>query len=225
MPRGKTLWEMLVERVRGPVELTYHNPLRAKVGSAVSIDEPDWKDHNFFVREIREYDRTLGGRRFVFVDYVLLSRPLGGEEVWLRLRLVPLETPDSAAGLTHHALILQLYDEFAFDKEFRQVVGDTTGKFEVIEDDRVTEEYWRVHDVTEPYQAQVTLIRDTDGDGNATPGEVEQLRLEYWDYWREVHDVAGQPVRQYLIVEIDQGNGWTQIWRGQEADSQRVMVF
>lgn len=224
MPRGKTLWEMLAGWVRGPVELSYHNPLRAKVGSSVSINEPDLKDYNFFVREMREYTRTIDGRPFVFVDYALLARPLGGEDVWVRLRLVPLAEPDPAGGLTHHALLLRLYDEFAYDEAFYAVVTDTTRKFEVSEGGEVTEEYWRVNDVAEPYRAQVAVIRDTNSDGTVTPDEVEQVKLEYWDYWREI-DAPGGPVREYLFVEIDRGNGWTQIWRGGEADLQGVMVF
>lgn len=224
MPRGKTLWEMLVERIRGPVELTYHNPLRAKVGSSVSINEPELKELNFFVREMREYTRTIDGRPFVFVDYLLLARPLGAEDVWVRLRLVPVAEPDPASGLTHHALLLRLYDEFAYDEAFYGVVTDTTRKFEVSEEGRVTEEYWRVNDVAEPYRARVAVIRDTDQDGTVSPGEVERTEVEYWDYWREV-DAPGGPVRQYLFVEIDRGSGWTQLWRGAEADLQAVMVF
>jgi hypothetical protein len=218
---------MLMDRVRGPVELRYYNPLRAKVGSSVMINQVEWKEHNFFVKELREYRRVIGGQEFRFVDYVLLSRPLGGEDLWLRLRLVPLEGADATrvSGLDHDVLLLQLYDELAYSEDFYKVVTDTTRKFEVREDGRVTEEYWRVGDVTDSYKAQVSVIKDMDNDGKVDSDEVEAVRLEYWDYVREVKDEAGQPQRQYLIVEMDAGSGWFQLWRGQETDAQQVFVM
>jgi hypothetical protein len=218
---------MLMDRVRGPVELRYYNPLRAKVGSSVMINDVELKDHNFFVKELREYRRTIGGQEFRFVDYVLLSRPLGGEDLWLRLRLIPLEGPDAGrvAGLDHNVLLLSLYDEVSYDEDFYKVVTDSTRKFEVRENGRVTEEYGRVNDVTDSYKAEVAVIKDMDNDGKVDSDEVETVRLEYWDYSREIKDEAGQPLRQYLFVEMDSASGWFQLWRGQEADPQQVYVM
>ncbi len=225
MGRGKTLWEMLLAKIQGPVELRHYNPLRARVGSSLMIDHIDLKDLNFFVQEIREYRRRIRGQQFSFVDYVLLARPLEGQEVWARLRLVPVEgTPDPAAP-SHHALLLRLYDEFAYDEGFHKVVTDTTRKFEVREGERVTEEYYRINDLTDPYKAEVAIMKDINHDGTVDPDEVETVRLEYWDYQREVKDEAGQPVRQYLFVEMDKDSGWFQIWRGEELDPQQVFVF
>jgi hypothetical protein len=225
MARGKSLWEMLMAKLQGPVEFQYYNPLQARIGSSLTINELDLKDYNFFVKEIRDYRRTLGGQEYPFADYVLLARPLGGEDVWVRLRLVPVDDPDKVSGLTDHVLVLRLYDEFPYDESFYKVVTDTTRKFEVIEDGNVTEEYWRINDVTDAYQAQVSVIKDTNHDGTADPDEVEHVRLEYWDYWREIKDEAGQPLKQYLFIEKDEGNGWFQLWRGQVTDAQQVFVF
>ena len=113
MAKGKTLWEMLLAKVHGPVELHYYNPLKAKVGSSILINDIDLRDFNFFIKEIRQYSRVLDGKQFLFVDYVLLARPLHGEDVWVRLRLNPVDDPEAAAGLTHTALLLRLYDEMA----------------------------------------------------------------------------------------------------------------
>jgi hypothetical protein len=218
---------MLMEKVKGAVEERYENPLRAKIGSAVTLEETDLKDLNFFVKEIRAYRRKIGSQSFVFVDYVLLARPLGKADVWVRLRLVPLEGADAdrIAGLTHHALFLRLDDEFAYEESFHKVLTDTTKKFEVLEGGKVVEEYWRINDVQDSYRAEVSVIRDTDSDGRVTSDEVEMVSLDYWDYWREVKGEAGQPVRQYLFVEMDRKNGWFQLWRGQETDSQKVFVY
>jgi hypothetical protein len=225
MAKGKTLWEMLLAKIHGPVELHYYNPLKAKIGSSIMINEIDLRDDNFLVKEIRQYERTMDRRPFPFVDYVLLSRPLHGEEVWARLRLNPVDGPEAEAGLTHTALLLRLYDEMAYDEGLHKVVTDTTKKFEVTENGQVTEEYWRINDVASSYKARVAVIKDENKDGQVDEGEVEKMELEYWDYWRDTTDAFGQPLRQYLFVEMNTENGWFQIWRGQEVDPQKVLVM
>jgi hypothetical protein len=218
---------MLTDKLRGPVEMRYYNPLRARVGSAVMINDVELKEHNFFVKEVRAYRRQVSGQEFPFADYVLLSRPLGGVDLWVRVRVIPLGSADAdpGSGLTHHVLLLRMYDECAYNEELHKVVTDTTRLFQVIEDGKVTEEYRRVNDVTGSYQAEVAVIHDTDNDGRVDSDEVETQRLEYWDYAREVKDEAGQAVRQYLFVEMNAGNGWFQLWRGQDLDAQQVFVM
>ncbi len=225
MAKGKTLWEMLTEKFQSPVELQYYNPLKARIGNAVEINEVEWRDYNFFLREIREYKRTISGRQFLFADYVLLARPLGGDDVSLRLRLNPVDNPDRAGGPSHHVLLLRLYDELAYSEDFHKVVTDTTKRFQVMDNGQVVEEYWRINDVSDPYKARVSIIKDINSDGKVEKSEVDALELEYWDYWRDTTDEFGQPLRQYLFVEMDRDNGWFQLWRGQEMDPQRVLVM
>ena len=209
--KGKTLWEMLSAKVHGPVELHYYNPLKAKVGSAIMINEIELREESFFIKEIRQYKRTVNGRPFLFVDYMLLARPLHGADIWVRLRLNPVDDPEAAAGVTHTALLLRLYDEMAYDEGLHKVVTDTTKKFEVIENGQVTEEYWRINDVISSFKAQVAVIKDENKDGQVDEEEVDKVELEYWDYWRNTTDAFGQPVRQYLFVEMNTANGWFQI--------------
>jgi hypothetical protein len=223
--KGKTLWEMLLAKIHGPVELHYYNPLKAKIGSAIMINDLDLREESFFIKEIRQYKRAVNGRPFLFVDYVLLARPLHGEEIWVRLRLNPVDDPEAAAGVTHTALLLRLYDEMAYDEALHQVVTDTTKKFEVSENGQVTEEYWRINDVTSSYKAQVAVIKDENQDGQVDETEVDKGQLEYWDYWRDTTDAFGQPLRQYFFVEMNTANGWFQIWRGPEIDPQKVLVM
>jgi hypothetical protein len=225
MAKGKTLWEMLTERFHSPVELQYYNPLKARIGNAVVINEVEWRDYNFFLREIREYKRTLGSKQFLFADYTLLARPLGGDDVSLRLRLNPVDNPDRAGGLTHHVLMLRLYDEMTYNEDFHKVVTDTTKRFQVMDNGQVVEEYWRINDVSDSYKARITIIKDVNSDGKVEKDEVETMELEYWDYWRDTTDEFGQPLRQFLFVEMDRDNGWFQIWRGQEMDPQRILVM
>ncbi|HLJ91923.1 MAG TPA: hypothetical protein VKU02_01890 [Gemmataceae bacterium] len=225
MAKGKTLWEMLMAKLQGPVELHYYNPLKAKIGSSIMINEIDLRDYNFFIKEIRQYQRWIDGQQFLFVDYVLLARPLHGDDVWLRLRLNPVDDPEAAAGLTHTALLLRLYDEMAYDDGLYKVVTDTTKLFQVIENGQVTEEYGRINNVTTSYKAKLSILKDENKDGQVDEGEVKKENLEYWDYWRDTTDPVGQPVRQYLFVEMNSDSGWFQIWRGQEIDPQKVLVI
>jgi hypothetical protein len=226
MARGKTLWEMLKEKFSGPpVEHRFYNPLQARIGNAVTINTPELSDHNFFLREIREYKRTIGGRRFVFADYVLLARPLGGEDVWAKLRLMPTDDAARTGGPSHHVLLLRLDQELGYNEELHNVVKDTTGKFQILQDGEVAEEFFRINDVAEPYRAYVAVLADLDQDGTMEAGEVKRQEIEYWDYWREVSDAAGQPTTQYLFVEMDKQSGWFQLWKGEDMDPQRVLVI
>lgn len=225
MAKGKTLWEMLTDKLLGPVESKVYNPLRAKVGNAMMIDTIEWRDFNFFVRQIAEYRRRIGGKDFLFVDYVLLARPLNADDVLVELRLNPVDDPENYGGMTHHALLLRLDDEFAYSEDFHKVLTDDTGKFQVLEDGIVTEEFFRLNDVQQAYKAQVTVIADFNKDKRLDRGEVRKHRLEYWDYVREVKDEAGQPKREYLFIEMATRDGWFQIWRGSEIDAQKVLVM
>src|SRR6266478_8651898 len=75
---GKTLWEMLTERLHkgssNGAGISFANPLDLRVGSAVAVayaNGPEFADYDFTVQEIREYARSIGGQEFPFTDYVL----------------------------------------------------------------------------------------------------------------------------------------------------------
>lgn len=225
MPRGKTLWEMLLEKFQGPVEYQFYNPLKARIGNAATIDDVTLRELQFFLREIREYRRTIGRQQFFFVDYVLLARPLGGEDAWVRLRLNPVDDPERAAGVSHQVLLLQLYEEMPYSQELHDVLNDTTKRFQVLEDGEVKEEFWRINDVSTPYKARVAVVRDVNRDQRVEKEEVERLEVEYWDYWRETPDVGGSPYTEFLFVEMDRSNGWFQMWRGREIDPHKVLLM
>jgi hypothetical protein len=222
MARGRTLWEMWTGKKQPPVEDRFFNPMKAKIGSIVTIDEIDLKQLDFVVKEIREYKRTIEGKEFLFADYVLHAQPLKGEAVVLRLRVNP--TGQADGGPTHNVLMLLLDDEMGYDKDFHGVVTDTTKKIEVT-DKNVTETYFRINDLQSSYKATVSVVRDANQDGKVEEDEVETLQLEYWDYWRETPDEAGTPTTQFLFVEMDTGSGWFQLWRGEEINLQRVAII
>ena len=210
--QGKTLWEMLCERLHtggngNGAGVAFANPLDLRVGSAVPVahaNGPDFADYNFTVAEIREYTRRLGGQDFRFTDYVLRginTRSMDADDSKAaRVRLVP-----NQAG-AHDALLLQLFDEFEFAEDFLAVVNDTTGLFKITDDrSGVEETYSRINDLRVSYEAAVLVVAETTPD-----------RVEYWDYWRDAGIGGGKTAKEFVFIETNCDTGWFQIWRGRE---------
>jgi hypothetical protein len=219
--KGKTLWEMFLARVRGGgngAGLAFDNPLDLRVGSPVPVafaNGPQFANHDFTVQEIREYNRQIGGQEFRFTDYSLRgvnTKSFDANDVLsVRVRAMP-----NQAG-SHDAILLQLYDEFAFAETFVNVVTDTTGIFEVTDDKSgARETFTRVNDLHDSYQAAVLVVTETTPDGKAAPGKVSPLKLEYWDYWRDIDIGGGKTAKEFFFVEMSSETGWFQLWRGRE---------
>ena len=218
---GKTLWEMLCERVRGSgngAGIAFENPLDLRVGSPVNVayaNGPDFAGYDFAVQEIREYNRRIGGQEFRFTDYALRGvnekAPDAADVMNLRLRVVPND-----AG-SHDSVLLRLYDEFAFAEDFLAVVKDTTGIFEAKDDKSgVTDTFSRINDLKESYEAAVLVVAATTPDGKGTPGKTSAAKVEYWDYWRDLDLGGGKTAKEFFFVEMNSDTGWFQLWRGRE---------
>ena len=224
-PKGKTLWEMLLERVHrnggdggNGTGVAFDDPLDLRVGSPVGVaysNGPAFADYNFTVQEIREYNRRIAGQEFRFTDYVLRgvnTKSFDADAVMTaRLRAVP-----NQAG-AHDTLLLRLYDEFAFAEDFLGVVKDTTGVFEMRDDKSgVKETFSRLNDLREPYEAAVLVVSETTSDGKGAPGKTSPLKVEYWDYSRDADIGGGHTAKDFVFVEMNAETGWFQIWRGRE---------
>lgn len=225
MTRGRTLWEILLDKFNGPSELLYYNPLKARVGVSMTIDTVELRELNFFLQEIREYRRRIGPQEYTFVDYSLLARPLGGDDVAVRLRLNPIADTQRSGGREYHVLMLRLDDEFEYTKDFENLLNDPSGLFQVRENDVVTEEFERMHGLKSPYRATVSYLRDINQNHHIERDEIDRLELKYWDFSRQIKDEADQPLDEYLFVEMDGTTGWIQIWRGSELNPQKVIVI
>jgi|SRR6516225_3230878 hypothetical protein len=217
--KGKTLWEMLMERVRGGgngAGIAFDNPLDLGVGSAVTVPAANGQElagYDFTVQEIREYTRRLGGKDFVFTDYVLggvNTKSFDAEQrITARLRVVPNE-----AG-AQDSILLRLEDEFAFAEDFLGVLKDDTGIFEVTDDKSgASTTFSRINDLRESYQAAVLLVAQTTPEGKAS--KTTPLKFEYWDYWRDADLGNGKSAKEFLFVEMNSDTGWFQLWRGRE---------
>ena len=219
--KGKTLWEMLLERLHGGgngAGIAFANPLDLRVGSPVAVayaNGPEFADYNFTVQEIREYTRRINGQDFRFTDYGLrgvnTKSPDADDTLAARVRVVP-----NQAG-AYDALLLRLYDEFEFAEEFLKVVKDTTGLFKVTDDKSGAEQtFSRINDVRESYQAAVLVAAETTTDGKGATGKVSPAKEEYWDYWRDADIGGGKTAKEFIFVEMNSDTGWFQIWRGRE---------
>lgn len=226
---GQTLFQRLV---RGPevVEYKYFNPLRAKIGSSFSLDVLGFRDLMFTLREIHQYERK-DSVKSMFGDYVLLARPIGKEDVWVTVRLMPVEVPD--ANLTHNVLLLQKYDEMPFCKPLDEACRCGSGELEISDNDTGAKEtYYRLamdnagtQRITRSFDTTMTVIRDVNNDGKVEDHEVQKVPVEYWNYSRITRDEAGQDFTQYLFVEFDKKTRLQTMWRGEEVDAQRVTVL
>jgi hypothetical protein len=220
---GKTLWEMLMDRVHGSGSgngsgIPFYNPLDLRVGSALNIpysNGAEFANYDFQVKEIREYTRRIGEQDFRFTDYCLSgtnTKSFSAEDMLqARVRSVP-----NAAG-AFDSLLLKLNDEFAFAEDFLEVVKDDSGIFEVTDDESGKKEtFHRINDLKTSYEAVVLAISETTSEGKAASGKTKAVKLEYWDYWRDADLGGGKTAKDFVFVELNSDTGWFRIWRGCE---------
>jgi hypothetical protein len=111
--------------------------------------------------------------------------------------------------------LLRLEDEFGFTEDFLGVLKDDTGIFEISDEKSGTmETFSRVNDLRDSYEAAVLVVTETMPDGKAT--KTSQVKIEYWDYWRDIELRDGKQAKEVLFVEQNSDTGWFQLWRGRE---------
>jgi hypothetical protein len=217
--KGKTLWEMLMERLHGHGNgsgTVFYNPLALSVGAAFTVPHvngPEFAKYDFTVAEIREYTRRINGQDFRFTDYLLRgvdTKSFDANEVLqARIRVVP-----NQAG-AQDSILLRLEDEFAFSEDFLDVLKDQSGIFEIKDDESgQSEKFSRINDLRESYEAAVLIVSETTAEGKAA--KMSPAKLEYWDYWRDVKLEGGKTAKEFIFVEMNSDTGWFQIWRGRE---------
>jgi hypothetical protein len=214
-----TLWEILKKKVTKevPVETTIYNPLGLRKGHTLKIDTLEFEKLNFTVEALRQVVRTIGGQKHFFVDYDVVAQPFDGDPVALRVRLVPVENPDSE--LSHNVVLFKKIGDCAYDKGFHEGLSYEQNHGEFVEGDA---KYWRVNDVKTEWKAATTTLRDLDGSGKIDAKEAVQGKLVYWDFWRETEDAAKNKVLEFYNVEMDGESGFFEFWVGQNTDPQRI---
>lgn len=216
-----TLWEILTRSKKPevkPVEFRFYNPLKLRIGNVVNFDHVDFENLNFNLYALRESNRRINDEDHTFVDYDLTARPYEGDDVTVRLRLIPIPNPESET--THNTLLLKRIGECGYDEEFHKGLAFEVNKGEFTEGDN---KYWRVNDIQEHWEVESSLLRDKDNSGKVDVSEVVKQPYHYWDYWREA-DFDGVQAVEFYIVEMDADTGHFEFWLGREIDQNRVSV-
>jgi len=218
MQKGKTLWQMWTERWR---RFEFYNPMNARLGSIIAIDDIGLGKCDFAVEGIEEFTRQIEGQTFKFTDYLVRNR---GESEVMRIRINPADP--TSTGVPHNILFLRPEDEFGFSEDFLGVLKDPSRKF-TITDEKTgkSDDFWRINDVSEAYQCSIVIIKSINADGSLDESDVARGQGEYWDFWREAKDEVGLAFREFVFVHMNAENGWFQIFRGRETDPKRITVI
>jgi hypothetical protein len=204
-----SVWQMLTgssKKTATAAPQKIINPLNAKIGCSFRFDLLDWKELMFSCDEIHEVHRRVNKKDHPFVDYMLLSRPLEGDDVEVKLRLMPVMKPTD--GLLYDVILLQKHDFLVFNQDFRDLMDEK--EFFTQENGVETGQYWRVNDVTGSYSTTVKVIDRT----NEKIEGFAQKSIEYWDWWRDFTMDSGVKTLEFLFVEQDKADGTFTLWKG-----------
>lgn len=197
---GQTLFDRLINGKKVP-EKELYNPLQAEIGNLFRIDV--LKLRNMPPRKLKgviEYTRTEAGNSHQFCDYLFYPDKVIPET---KLRLNPKPNPDD--GMPYDCLLLTHDCKEGWVPELDAALRDTTGKFEVTDPTGV-KKYLRLPPADRsgrPYAADVKTLIDLNGDDKIQVNEIKLSKVEYFDFYRECQDEAGQPYHEFLFVDFD----------------------
>lgn len=205
--KGKTLWEMAMDKFRGTPETQaqtprvqtpedFFNPLRLSLGGYVKIENGDYTGATFSVETISEITRR-GTHKSVIADYSLHDPdtpdpdPEKKDGTWLTLRVIPKDGSTDAFDCA----LLHPLAELEDSKELEKVLKGTT-----LKDDETGAEFQKQ---AGPYDCSVREI--------SADGKQNRLQMKYWDFAN-----ADQPKPLY-VVELDTSDrvGIIQTYRGE----------
>ena len=232
--KGRTLWDILTGRNKRdftPLELQYHNPLAARVGTIISFDcYHELNDINFSVEKIGIYETKIQSRKFVHTDYYLKAT-LEDSDIPLRYRLRLTPDEDETNNLGSKIQLFSLFDEMEWNEDFyNNVLGCSEGIFDINRDRNNNEldppnRYWRVGDILDPYHARVTLLADTNGNGIVEENELERIDVTYWDYSRNTKETDNIPFVETLFVEMGDKTNFFTLLIGREISAFQITVI
>lgn len=198
-----TAWQAFKDLLSGPKQQTLalrvYNPFALKPADFVTIDDVlnGLSKTTYQVSEIDAYRRTIEGRSFESIDYVLQD----SNQSWLTVRVSQNST---VAGNAERTILLLFPDfEGEYDENLHKQVLPN-GILEVKNDaGEVIARYERLHGLRDPYQADVLVI--------GPDGEPRHESYEYWDFGRQ------QDGRdEFYFVEMSTETGMFHTWRAVE---------
>ncbi len=237
--KKRSFWQMLSMQP-AQQEVTYYNPMKIGIGKVVTVNKDGFEGLDFRVANVFEYNRSLDGRKFVHTVYELVAKPIGREPVRIRLLANPIKGATAEDAYAYSLLLLKLDHEMSWDDSMTPVLEQACAdKVWIVDDDGLDEngvqvrepyhdEYPRINDLDDPYEATVHEIQDEDGDGTFEPHEVRTRTVTYYDFARLVEDAPGVQNNEFYIVEKDGGvedEGYITMWKGDETDPSLITVL
>jgi hypothetical protein len=232
-PKGRTIFEILSGRNKPdntPLELKHYNPLTAKVGCTISIDnDPALSGTYPVIEKICVYETTVNNKKFYHTDYCLKAVTLSqSQPIFVKLRVIPDSNTFNKLGCKLQ--LLSLYTEMGWDKDFHDaVLNNGTGILDVNQDDEgnpleTPRRYWRCEGVTDPYHCQVTVLSDKDGDGKVEEEELERYPVMLWDYHREIEEYTVKH-QEFLAIEMVNKTKYFMFYRGREVSATEIQII
>lgn len=209
-----------------PVEAKYQNPAGLKVGGVMTINTIDTNHLFFTVQTVEEWKRRVNGKDRIITDYRVRAVQHDADPVELLVRVIPRENPDKLTKFTHHFVVLKKFFACGWgDTDERegilQAVNDPNGELVWQRDTPDEARFWRIN-AKVPYDCEVAVLRDENGDGKVEESEVTHLSVRMWDFHRETKDEADQTITEFLFVHHDLEAKDFEAWRGEEVDPSRV---
>ncbi len=223
--KRRTLWDRITgANVFVPNEEKVHNPFKAKIGSSFHLDLLDYRGVFYTLQQLDVVDCGTG---VLMADYHLDSgasqsgKNIADNKRNLILRSVPRDGTTASGKINFRIVALSLYFQCGHDDEsytgIMEGVNDPAGEFVINAGTTDEKRYWRLYGLKTSETANVTTVKDTDGD-------VGLKRIEMWGFSRTTEDEAKQEVNEYLYVQKDSSNGWMEIFIGQEIPPERINV-
>ena len=199
-------------------EYRFFNPLSMEIGNHVDLDVEGKRGIAFQLERICVYQTHILDETFEQTDYWLKGvSPTSSEYVRCVLRLE--EDRDSFSETGCRVYVYDLFEEFPWDEDFEQILYDESNIF-VVEEEESRQDFYRIANVFDAYQATVVDLFDKDQDGNVDDSEITCKAVEYWDY-----STQGELGDEFLWVVKDSDTGYFTLLKGVETSAQNVMVI
>jgi len=196
----ETLWEHWTKTSKECKlsEPSIKNMLGLKTGQHLTIDVLDYRDQDYTILAVEEHCREIGSENFYVNEYIL---SLDSNNLKLRV--------DSDFSTTKICHLHRIYDQFAFNEEFLQVINDAMESSFNLDEEGVQ---FLPGELKKPAYVQIT------------DDKWNKARMNVWTFKRIAKDEAGQGFVETLIIEQDDDTGWFELWRGIEISSDRIFA-
>lgn len=207
-----------------PIEEQYANPAKIKVGEAMVLNTLDFSHLLFKVAEIQEWKRIVEGNTRSFTDYCLVS--VGDPDTQVILRMIPTSAASDAAS-THNCVGLTKFFECGWDNEderkgILQGLEDPQGKMVFQAGTENEKVFWRINS-KEPYDCDVTILADRNGNGKIEKDEVSHAKIRMWDFYCK-NTKDGVEVTEFLYVHHDLQARDFVMWLGEEVNPKDIQA-